>query len=204
MPRRRPVSVTSSLAAAGIAAAGFAGFVGVSGSAHAEAIDLEAPAAAPVCAIDPARSSVRFAHRDSDIRGRFGGVHGSFCFAPDLPGAVRAEIPLVSLETGRADLDERLLSGAWLDAAAHPTAVLRGGQLGPGDEPGVCVFTGNLSLHGRSRLIHAELSWLPPAAGRSSSGFDLSFTIDPAWFALGDGPGGLVDVVVSIEGATTV
>ena len=199
MARRKPASVTSSLAAAGIAAAGFAGFVGVSGSAHAEAIDLEAPA--PVCAIDPARSSVFFAHRDSDIRGRFGGVHGSFCFMPDMPGSVRAEIPLVSLETGRPDLDERLLSPAWFDAAAYPTAVLRGGQLGPGDEPGVCVFTGDLSLHGRSRMVHAELAWMPPATGRSS-GFELALTIDPAWFDLGDGSSGLVDVVVSIEGAT--
>lgn len=203
MTRRRSASVTSSLAAAGLAAAGFAGFTGVSGSAHAEAIDLEAPAAAPVLAIDPAGSSVTFAHRDSDIRGRVGGVHGSFCFAPDLPGSVRAEIPLVSLETGRADLDERLLSAAWLDAAAHPTAVLRGGQLAPGDEPGVCVFTGDLSLHGRSRMVHAALSWMPPAAGRSS-GFDLAMTIDPAWFDLGDGAVGLVDVVVSIEGAAAV
>ncbi len=218
MARRRNSSVIcSSLAAAGLAAAGMAGFSGMSGVAHAEAIDMEAFAAAPSYRVDGVHSGVVFKVRHagvSNFRGRFNKLDGSFTFDPADLGAssFTAEIPVASVDTGNEKRDEHLQAADFFNARQFPVATFTGSAVTATDKAGVYSLAGDLTLHGVTKPIEAELNWIGTGSfrGKETAGFDATFSIKRSDFGIttyladdGGEDGGLgntVEITIFVEG----
>ena len=218
MARRRNTSVIcSSLAAAGLAAAGMAGFAGVGGTAHAEAIDMESVAVAPSYGVDGVHSGVIFSVRHagvSNFRGRFNKLNGSFTFDPADPtaGSFSAEIPVASVDTGNEKRDEHLQAADFFNARQFPVASFESSAIGVTDTPGVYSLAGDLTMHGVTKAIEAELHWIGTGTfrGKDTAGFDAKFSIKRSDFGIttylapdggeGGGLGNTVELTIFVEG----
>lgn len=218
MARRRNGSVIcSSLAAAGLAAAGMAAFSGMDGVAHAEAVDMEAVKAAPSYSVDGVHSGVIFRVRHagvSNFRGRFNTLAGSFTFDPaDLSSSsFTAEIPVASVDTGNAKRDGHLQAADFFNARQYPVATFSGSTVTATDEAGVYALSGDLTLHGVTKAIEAELHWIGTGSfrGKETAGFDATFSIKRSDFGIttyladdggeGGGLGNTVEITIFVEG----
>lgn len=218
MARRRNSSIIcTSLAAAGLAAAGMAGFDGFAGVAHAEALDLEAVALAPSYGVDGGHSGAMFRIRHSGVsnfRGRFNEVKGSFVFDPADPasGSFTAEIPLASVDTGNEKRDDHLKSADFFNSRQYPVATFTSSSVSATDTDGLYTLAGDLSLHGETKPIEAQLHWIGTgtARGKDVAGFDATFTIKRSDFGIttylapdggeGGGLGNTVEVTIFVEG----
>lgn len=217
MARRRNASILcSSLAAAGLAAAGMAGFDGLVGTAHAEALDLEM-FAAPSYAVDGGHSGAVFSIRHagvSNFRGRFNEVKGSFVFDPADPSSASftAEIPLASVDTGNEKRDEHLKSADFFNSRQYPVATFTSSAVSATEAAGLYSVAGDLSLHGVTKPIEAELRWIGTGSfrGKDVAGFDATFSIKRSDFGIttylapdggeGGGLGNTVEITIFVEG----
>jgi polyisoprenoid-binding protein YceI len=218
MPRRRNTSIIcSSLAAAGLAAAGMAGFAGTGGTAHAEAIDFEAAAAAPTYAVDGVHSGVVFSVRHagvSNFHGRFNELKGSFTFDPADPfsASFSAEIPVASVDTGNGKRDEHLQAADFFNARQFPMASFASTAVSATDRAGVFALEGDLTLHGVTKPVEAQIHWVGTGSfrGKEVAGFDAKFSIKRSDFGIttylapdggeGGGLGNTVDITIFVEG----
>lgn len=219
MARRRTTSIVcSSLAAAGLAAAGFAGFTGLSGVAHAEALDMETSRVlAPTYKVDQVHSGVIFSIRHRGVTnfyGRFNTIDGSFTFDPADPssGSFQAEIPVASVDTGNEKRDNHLKAADFFNARQYPVATFKSTSISPTDRPDFYELAGDLTVHGQTRPVTAEFHWTGTGVhqGKPLAGFEATFEIKRSDFGIttylapdggeGGGLGNMVTITVFAQG----
>ncbi len=208
----RRTILTALPAALLIASAGFlAGFA--PGAADAPA---PASAAAPRYEADPVHSAVLFQIRHSGITnfyGRFNEFSGSFSFDPESPteGEFAFEVQTASVDTHNQKRDDHLRNADFFNSRQFPTITFKSTGI-EAVEGNLYKLTGDLTLHGETRPVTADLEWLGTATspnGATLSAFEARFEIKRADFGMtkylapdGSESGGLgntVKLIVSVE-----
>ena len=158
------------------------------------ALAAAAPAfAAPVpYAIDGGHTQVHFTYSHmgmSNITGRFDKVEGTFLLDPADPAAssVEVTIPVDSISTGVAKLDEHLESSDFFDVANFPNATFK--------STGVTVVgekrwnvAGDLTIHGITRPVVLDVTvnllGEHPRSKAPAAGFDATTTVKRSDFGM--------------------
>lgn len=153
---------------------------------------LPAFAAEPY-AIDPTHTQVEFTYSHfgfSNITGRFDQVESEFLFDPADPAAssVKVTIPMASLSTGVAKLDEHLKTADFFDVAQFPTATFASTGVTVAGE-GKLAVAGELTIHGVTRPVVMDVTinkvGTHPMTQAPAAGFDAAFTIKRSEFGVG-------------------
>jgi polyisoprenoid-binding protein YceI len=132
----------------------------------------------------------------SNITGRFDTVQGDFLFDPADPtkSSVSITIPISSMSTGVAKLDEHLQKPDFFDAATFPTATFKSTGVTAAGE-GQLKVAGDLTIHGVTRPVVLDVTINKigehPMAKVPAAGFDATTTILRSDY----GVGGYVPVV---------
>jgi len=151
-----------------------------------------APAGAAEYQIDARHTQVRFTYNHfgySNISGQFGGVSGRFEFDPAAPTKARIEVslPMDTLHTGVAKLDEDLLAPGFFDAAQFPEAHFKSGAV-TAEGDGRLAVAGELTIHGVTRPVTLAVTINKigehPFSKRPAVGFDASTTIRRSDFGI--------------------
>jgi polyisoprenoid-binding protein YceI len=158
------------------------------------ALAASAPAlAAPVAyEIDSRHTQVFFTYSHfglSNISGRFDDVKGTIAFDAADPAASRLEvtIPIDTVSTGVAKLDEHLESPDFFDAAKFPTATFTSTSVAAAGE-GKWKVAGDLALHGVTRPVVLDVTTNyvgpHPMSKAPVAGFDATTTIKRSEFGI--------------------
>ncbi len=149
--------------------------------------------AAPVkYEIDPDHTHVFFSWTHlgfSHPAGRFNKVEGDFQFDAHDPtrSSITVTIPVNSIDTGVAKLDEDLRGPDFFDAAKFPTATFRSTKVQRVGAHGLKV-NGTLTLHGISRPTVLDVTinkiGMHPMAGRAAAGFDAKTMLKRSDFGI--------------------
>ena len=126
---------------------------------------LESRQAVKVWEIDPAHSSAQFSVRHlmiSNVRGEFTRVTGRVHFDPaDIENSsIEASVDVNSISTREPDRDKHLKSADFLDAEKFPTMTFKSQRVEKSD--GTVKFTGDLTIHGTTRLVSFTLEGPTP------------------------------------------
>ena len=149
--------------------------------------------AAEKYAIDPTHTQVEFTYSHfgfSNITGRFDQVESEFAFdaADPTKSSVKVTIPVDSISTGVAKLDEHLLSADFFDAARYPTATFTSTGVTVAGE-GKLAVAGDLSIHGVTKPVVMDVTINKvgehPMSKKPAAGFDASFDIKRSEFGVG-------------------
>ena len=144
-------------------------------------------------AIDPSHTQVEFTYSHfgfSNITGRFDKVESEFHFDPADPATsrVKVTIPVESLSTGVAKLDEHLLSADFFDAVQFPTATFTSTGVTVAGE-GRLAVAGELTIHGVTRPVVMDVTinkvGTHPVSQKPAVGFDAVFEIKRSEFGVG-------------------
>ena len=152
--------------------------------------------------VDPVHSTLIFKIQHngvSNFYGRFNEISGTF--DPQADGSFDIQVKAASVDTGVGKRDDHLRSADFFNANEFPTIEFKSTKIEKaGDKLRV---NGNLSLHGESKPITADVIVFP--AKDSKGGIEATFTIKRTDFgmdtyvangALGDE----VQVTVALEG----
>lgn len=143
--------------------------------------------------IDPTHTQVEFTYSHlgfSNITGRFDTVEGDFLFDPADPtkSSVSITIPVSSMSTGVAKLDEHLQKPDFFDAATFPTATFKSTGVTAAGE-GQLKVAGDLTIHGVTRPVVLDVTINKigehPMAKVPAAGFDATTTILRSDFGVG-------------------
>ena len=143
--------------------------------------------------IDPTHTQVQFTYNHmgfSNITGRFDEVTGDFLFDPADPtkSSVSITIPVSSISTGVAKLDEHLLKADFFDAAQFPTATFKSTGVTAAGE-GKLAVAGDLTIHGVTRPVVLDVTingiGEHPMRKAPAAGFDASASIKRSDFGVG-------------------
>lgn len=159
---------------------------------------LLAVATAPALAvekynIDPTHTQVEFTYSHfgfSNITGRFDTVESEFNYdvADPTRSTVSVTIPVNSISTGVAKLDEHLLGADFFDAAQFPTATFTSTGVTVAGE-GKLAVAGNLTIHGVTKPVVMDVTINKvgehPMTKKPAVGFDASFDIKRSEFGVG-------------------
>jgi polyisoprenoid-binding protein YceI len=135
------------------AAAGLLGLAALTNGAHADIYEL-----------DKEHTEVRFTWDHLGLSrqgGRFLDVEGLVSFDPQQPQAstVDVTIPLKSISTGVAKLDEHLVkSKDFFDVAAYPTITFKSTVVKM-TEPKIAEVTGDLTINGITKPVVLDVVW---------------------------------------------
>jgi polyisoprenoid-binding protein YceI len=147
-------------------------------------------AAAAEYEIDARHTQVFFTYSHagySNISGRFTEVSGKLDFDPADPGkaSIELQLPIASLSTGVAKLDEHMLSADMFDAARFPTASFKSGKVTVVGKDKLQV-AGELTIHGVSKpvLVDVSINSTAPRNGKRAAGFDASASIKRSDFGV--------------------
>ncbi|MFF1768303.1 YceI family protein [Streptomyces sp. NPDC058249] len=141
--------------------------------ASAGVVELRAAASPPTPApgrwdIDPAHTAIRFSARHiglAEIHGRFNRFSGSLWIAERMrESRIEIYIEAGSIDTGVSMRDDHLRSPDFLDVAVYPYLIFDGGDFVHRGGSRWAV-TGALVLHGVSRTVKLETTYLGLAAG---------------------------------------
>ncbi len=136
-------------------------------------------------AVEPVHTRVQFTISHMGFTNWYGdltGATGSLVLDPKNPASSKLEItlPVASVTTTNAKLDEELRSPQWLDATGHPairfvsTSIVRNG-------PRAATVTGDLTFHGITKPVTLETVFngagTDPIAKAYTAGFDATTTI---------------------------
>ena len=144
-----------------------------------------AQAAPTPYAIDPHHTQITFAWTHfgfSHLSGRFDQIEGTFNFDPAAPtrSNVQVSIPIASISTGVADLDEDLRSDGFFDAEKFPNATFKSTSVKSSGKDKLAV-SGDLTIHGVTRPVTLDVTinkiGMHPLGKRAAAGFDASTTI---------------------------
>jgi polyisoprenoid-binding protein YceI len=136
-------------------------------------------------AVEPAHTRVQFtvSHMGfSDWYGDLTSVSGSLSIDPAKVAAAKVDIsiPVGSVSTTNAKLDEELKSADWLDAAAHPTIRFVSTKVVPVGANKAAI-TGNLTFHGVTRPVVLAATFngagINPLSKAYTVGFNATTTI---------------------------
>jgi polyisoprenoid-binding protein YceI len=140
--------------------------------------------------LDPAHKRVGFVARHlmvAKVRGEFLEAQATITVAEDpLRSSVTATIQAASITTGRADRDQHLVSGDFLEVETYPTLefVSTGVKSHSGN---TFVLTGDLTIKGVTRQVELEVEYEGAARspfGTDIFGFSASTEIDREDFGL--------------------
>ena len=136
-------------------------------------------------AVEPGHTRVQFTVSHMGFTNWYGdltGASGHLTYDPKNPAASQVDVtlPVASVSTTNAKLDDELRSAQWLDAGAYPTirfvstrVVRRGPRAG--------TITGNLTFHGVTRPVTLNAVFngagTDPIAKAYTAGFDATTTI---------------------------
>lgn len=149
--------------------------------------------AAETYAIDPTHTQVEFTYSHfgfSNITGRFDTVESEFHYdvADPTKSSVKVTIPVDSISTGVAKLDEHLLSADFFDAAKYPTATFTSTGVTVAGE-GKLAVAGDLTIHGVTKPVVMDVTINKvgehPMSKKPAAGFDASFDIERSEFGVG-------------------
>lgn len=118
----------------------------------------------------------------SHFSGFFSGASGTLQIDPAKLAAAKLDVtlPIQSVTTTVAKLDEELKGNQWFDAAQFPTATFTSTKVTPTGK-GRATITGNLTLHGVTHPVtltaHFVGAGLNPMNKAYTMGFDASGTI---------------------------
>jgi polyisoprenoid-binding protein YceI len=160
----------------------------------AAALAFSAPALADPVAyeIDGRHTQVHFTWSHfglSNITGRFDEVTGTLAFDPAnlAASSINVTIPIASVSTGVAKLDDHLESPDFFDAAQFPTATFASTKV-TADGEGKWKVAGNLTLHGVTRpvVLDVTVNYVGPHPMNKApvAGFDASTTIKRSEFGI--------------------
>ena len=143
--------------------------------------------------IDPTHTQVQFTYNHlgfSNITGRFDEVKGDFLFdaADPTKSSVSITIPVASISTGVAKLDEHLLKADFFDATQFPTATFKSTGVTAAGE-GKLAVAGDLTIHGVTRpvVLAVTINGIGehPMRKLPAAGFDATATIKRSDFGVG-------------------
>ena len=143
--------------------------------------------------IDPNHTQVQFTYSHmgfSNITGRFDEVNGDFLFdaADPTKSSVSITIPVASISTGVAKLDEHLLKADFFDATRFPTATFKSTAVTAAGE-GKLAVAGDLTIHGVTRPVVLDVTingiGEHPMRKVPAAGFDASARIKRSDFGVG-------------------
>lgn len=124
-------------------------------------------ACTPLCAttyvLEPQHSEgvIRWSHLGfSNPTAQFTLVEGSIDYdqADPTRSSVNATIKLANLSSGVSDLDENFRSVDFFDVARYPVATFKSNKVEKGDAPDKLKVTGNLTLHGVTRMVMLDVT----------------------------------------------
>ena len=153
-----------------------------------------APLYATTYTIEPdyTQAVFRWSHLGfSNPAAQFSQGQGTLEFDPANPtrASVKVSIPLSSLNTGVAALDEHLRSEDFFEVAKFPTATFCSTKVEPGMRKDRLKVTGELSLHGITKPVTLEVTVLKVGANPRTQlptvGFEATTTLKRSDFGLG-------------------
>lgn len=136
-------------------------------------------------AVEPVHTRLQFSLSHMGLTNWYGDLtdaSGTLVLDPRNPAAAKVEVtlPVASVVTTNAKLDEELRGPQWLDAQAHPTIrfvstrIVRTGARG-------ATVTGDLTFHGVTRPVTLQAVFngagTDPVAKAYTVGFDATATI---------------------------
>jgi polyisoprenoid-binding protein YceI len=142
--------------------------------------------------IDGSHTQVQFTYSHfgmSNITGRFDEVKGTFDFdaANPVKSSIQVEIPVASLSTGVAKLDEHMKSPDFFDAAKFPTATFKSTKVTAAGDKKLTV-AGDLTIHGVTKPVVLAVTingnGLHPMMKVAAAGFDATTTIKRSDFGI--------------------
>ncbi len=148
-----------------------------------DADPMRAPAG--IYAVEAAHTQVLFSVMHlglTEYSGVFSDCEGTLRFDPADPASMTVEVsvPVASLHTTNAVLDEKLRGPGWLDAAHFPAMRFRSVQVVP-TGGNTADVRGELTLHGETHplLLRATFNGaaVSPFSGREQLGFSLAGTL---------------------------
>ena len=143
-------------------------------------------------AIEPNHTQVIFAvdHFGFSIfRGFLSQASGTLTLDPAKLTATQLSVtlPIASIHTTSAKLDEELNSADWLDSSRYPTATFVSTKVTPGPN-GLAMVDGNLTLHGVTRPaqlhVHFHGAGANPMNKATTIGFDGRLSIARSQFGV--------------------
>lgn len=152
-----------------------------------------APAFAASYTLDPNHTQIVFTWNHfgfSNPTAQFGKVEGTLQFDPAHPtqSSVEVDIPLASINTNVAKLDEHLQKADFFDSAKYPDATFKSTKVEQGAAPDKLKVTGDLTLHGITRPIVLEVTINKvgehPVLKVAAAGFDATTTIKRSQFGI--------------------
>jgi polyisoprenoid-binding protein YceI len=159
----------------------------------AAALAFASNANAATYAIDPGHTQVEFTYNHfgfSNITGRFDQVGGEFELnTADLAKSrISVEIPISSLSTGVAKLDQHLQGPDFFDAAKYPTANFKSTAVHVVNDRELHV-SGDLTIHGVTKPVTLDVKVNKiaehPMKKVPAAGFDAKTTIKRSDFGVG-------------------
>ena len=150
--------------------------------------------AATYQAVVPEKSSVTFSYKQMGVA--MDGKFKKFSAQVSLDTAKldkakgSIDIDLASIDTGSSEADQEVVGKSWFNVAAHPKAsfVLKGLKSTGANQ---YEATGQLSIKGQTRELHAPLKLSPQGA------LTGSFVLKRADFGIGEGMWAKFDVVAN-------
>lgn len=174
------------------------------GAAHAAPVKYD---------LDPNHTQIAFSWSHfgfSHISGRFDRVDGDFRFDPADPTAssIDVSIPIASIDTGVAALDEHLRSPDFFDAAQFPVATFKSNKVERIADDELKV-SGELTMHGVSKPVVLAVTinkiGMHPLGGRAAAGFDARTTIKRSDFGISKyAPNVSDEIAIAITSETMV
>jgi polyisoprenoid-binding protein YceI len=152
-----------------------------------------APAFAATYTLDPGHTQVVFSWNHfgySNPTAQFGTVEGTLDFDAANPtkGSVSVKIPLASVNSNVAKLDEHLQSPDFFDAAKYPEATFKSTKVEKGAAEGQLKVTGDLTLHGVTKPVVLDVTVNKvgehPMRKAQAAGFDATATIKRSEFGI--------------------
>ena len=143
-------------------------------------------------AVEPSHTQIVFAvdHMGFSIfRGFLSQASGSLTLDPAKLSATQLSVtlPIASVHTTSAKLDEELNSADWLDAQRFPTATFVSTKVTPGPN-GLAMVDGNLTLHGVTKpaqmRVHFRGAGANPMSKAATIGFDGRMMIERSQFGV--------------------
>jgi polyisoprenoid-binding protein YceI len=142
--------------------------------------------------IDPDHSGAAFAIRHmmlAYVRGQFANVRGTIHFDPvdKSRASVDIEIDVASVNTGNRKRDEHLMTADFFDREKYPTMEFKSTSIDflSGNR---CRITGNLTIHGTTRLIAFEGEYAGPRGNpygdETSVGFSCTTSVNREDFGI--------------------
>jgi polyisoprenoid-binding protein YceI len=152
-----------------------------------------APAFATTYALDPQHTQVQFSWNHfgfSNPDAVFGKIDATLEFDQSDPtkSKVSVTIPLNSVNSNVAKLDEHLDSPDFFDAAKYPNATFKSTKVEKGATPDQLKVTGDLTLHGVTKPVTLDVTvnnvGEHPMRKAPAAGFDATATVKRSEFGI--------------------